>query len=216
MKIKLGGFVLLVALSSAVMMLGYTKYAPQPKPVRTEPKPVVRADRGDAPASRQRTPVEPDRPERPGVNTDTRPAVRTEAAGDVTIFVARAKGEEMQLVPVRQKVSEATPLAALKALAAYDGPDESVLPKGTKVLGLRVGNSGLAVADFSHEIVDNFPGGSRTEGLLLASIVDTLTQFRSINRVVITVGGKPVDSIGGHIDLEAPLTRAILAAGGEE
>jgi spore germination protein GerM len=217
MKTKLGGFVLLVALSSAVMMLGYTQYSPKPqRAARTEASPVVQVDREESPAPRRRTPVEVKRPDRPEVDTEARPSVKTEAASDVTLFVARVKGEDMQLVPVRQKVAEATPLAALKALAAYDGPEESVLPKGTKVLGLRVGNSGLAVADFSHEIVDNFPGGSRTEGLLLASIVDTLTQFRTISRVVITVGGKPVDSIGGHIDLEEPLTRAMLVSGGEE
>jgi spore germination protein GerM len=160
--------------------------------------------------------VEVKRPDRPEVDGDTRPNLKNEAAGEVTVFVSRAKGEEFSLVPVRQKVAEATPMAALKALTAYDGPDESPLPKGTKVLGLRVGTSGLAVADFSHEIVDNFPGGSATEGRLLASIVDTLTQFRTINRVVITVEGKPVDSIGGHIDLETPLTRALLTSGGEE
>ena len=216
MKINLGGFILLVALSSAAMMLGYTKYAPQPP--RAPVTPAVRPsdhDESDTPRSRSREELK--RPERPSVDVEARPDAKPEVSRQVTVYAVRAAGEDLKLVPIREKVAEATPLAALKALAAYDGPDESVLPKGTKVLGVKVGESGLAEANFSHELVDNFPGGSATEGRVLGAIVNTLTQFRSVDRVVIKVDGKPVDSIGGHIELDEPLTRAMaLESGGGE
>ena len=207
MKTKLGGLIVLVALSSAVIMLGTTKYAPPPQPEPAVTAPAARQDREDSPTpKRERVEVKP--AERPDAGVEARPEARPQAANGVTLYVPKAMGNDLQLVPVRQILgNEPTPLAALKALAAYDGPEEPALPKGTKVLGVRLGTSGLAVADFSRELVDNFPGGSQTEQLLLASIVNTLTQFRSVRRVVITVEGKSVDSIGGHIDLEEPLTR---------
>ncbi|MBW3625025.1 MAG: GerMN domain-containing protein [Armatimonadetes bacterium] len=219
MKFKLGGIIVMVALSSAVLMLGYTQYVPpakSPKP-RAAVSPALPQERENAslPGKQSREGVK--LPARPDGAVGIPPGAKPEASREVMLFVTRAKGDQLQLVPVRQRVGEATPLAALKALADYRGPEDSALPKGTKVLGLRVGNTGLAVADFSHEIVDNFPGGSRTEQLLLASIVNTLTQFRSVSRVAITVDGKPVESIGGHIDLEEPLTKEMgLVAPGEQ
>lgn len=214
MKSKFGGLILLAALSSAAMMLGYTQYAPKPTQVRVEPTPVQSTERKEAAESRRRDRDELKRPERHDV--EARPSVKPEVAQEVTLYVSHVSGEEFKLMPVRQKVAEATPLAALKALASYDGPEDPVLPKGTKVLGVKVEDSGLATADFSHEIVDNFPGGSGTEQRLLASIVNTLTQFRSVRRVSITVDGKPVESIGGHIELDEPLTRDLVASQGEE
>lgn len=206
MKITLGGLIVLVALSSAVFMLGTTKYAPQPRTNPIEPATRKAPEEFAAPRREQ---AEVKRPKRPSAaDIQVQPGVKPAVTNEVTLYVPRATGDDIRLFPVRQKLGEeATPLAALKALATYSGPEDSILPEGTKVLGLRVGATGLAIADFSREIVDNFPGGSRTEQLLLASIVDTLTQFRTVSRVVITVEGKSVDSIGGHIDLEEPLTR---------
>jgi hypothetical protein len=198
MKDKLGALIVLVALSSAVMMLGYQKYAPRPA---KEPMVAIPALK-----------VEPRHPlERP--HSDTRPKIapeeKPEVAHETTLFVARASHDEMGLVPFPAKLDEVTPLSALRALAAFTprGEDEPTLPKGTKVLGLTVNGTGTATADFSHEITDNFNGGARTEQLLLASIVNTLTEFSNIKRVAIRVDGKEVDSIGGHIELDEPLER---------
>jgi len=127
----------------------------------------------------------------------------------VTLFVARPVDNDLRLVTIHRKVEAKTPFEALKALAEFngEGDEERTLPKGTKALGLTVDAAGTATADFSHEIVDNFPGGSRTEQIMLASIVNTLTQFQKIKRVMITVDGQQVDSIGGHIELDEPLER---------
>jgi len=199
MKDKLGALIVLVALSSAVMMLGYQKYAP--RPAAKEPTVVIPSLK-----------VEPRHPlDRP--RSITRPKIAPEekpnAAHEATLFVARASHNEMGLVPFTAKLDEVTPLSALRALATFTprGEDEPTLPKGTKVLGVTVSGTGTATADFSQEISDNFNGGARMEQILLASIVNTLTEFPNIKRVAIRVDGKEVDSIGGHIELDEPLER---------
>ena len=202
MQSKLGALVVLLALSSVVMMLGYQKYAPQQIAQRTEtPAPAVRVE--------PQTALEKPERARPKAVPNAQPGAKPEAGATLTLYVPRAGKEDLFLAPVQRKSEQATPLAALKALAAFDGESagERPLPKGTKVLGLAVAPDGVATADFSQEIIDNFPGGSRTEQVMLGSIVNTLTGFPNIKKVAVTVDGKPVDSIGGHVELSEPLER---------
>ena len=44
--------------------------------------------------------------------------------------------------------------------------------------------------------------------LLVAAIVDTLTEFPDIQKVQILVNGKKVDTIAGHMDTGEPLSRS--------
>ena len=130
-----------------------------------------------------------------------------------TLYVARVNRENVRLVPVREEKANPTPLGALKALASFkgEGDKKSTLPKGTRILGVKVEPSGTAVVNFSREIVENFTGGSESEMILLGSIVNTLAQFPSIQRVAVRVEGRPVDSIGGHIELTEPLEKELMA-----
>ncbi len=80
-----------------------------------------------------------------------------------------------------------------------------IIPEETRILDLRVEN-GIAYLDLSSEIATaNY--GSQTEGVLLSSIVWTLTQLEEIEAVQILVEGEIVDSIGGHCSASIPLTR---------
>lgn len=81
---------------------------------------------------------------------------------------------------------------------------DTPFPSGTRLLDVKV-NNGLAEVDFSRELIDNFPGGSTTEILIMDSLCKTLAQFSDIERVRILVEGKPVDTIGDHLDLTEPV-----------
>jgi germination protein M len=89
------------------------------------------------------------------------------------------------------------------------GPqDESlnkVIPAGTKLLTLRV-EGVTAYVDFSGEIATANYGGE-IEGVLIDSIVWTLTQLEEIEFVQILVDGKVVESLGGHYLIDKPLSR---------
>lgn len=78
----------------------------------------------------------------------------------------------------------------------------TVIPLGTKVLGLKV-DKGLATVDFSREVL-KANVGSAGEALGIQSIVNTLTEFPGIDRVAFTVEGKVDEQARdwwGHVGL---------------
>jgi len=82
-----------------------------------------------------------------------------------------------------------------------------VFPPGTRILGLEV-SRGTAHVDLSREVQSGFKGSAGEEQLLVASVVNTLTQLNGIERVKITVAGKTEDTLNGHVTINQPLTAA--------
>ncbi len=83
-----------------------------------------------------------------------------------------------------------------------------VLPADTKILGIKI-DQGLATVDFSPEVL-RANVGSSGEVLGIASIVNTLTEFPSIQKVSFTVDGQVAKAIDwwGHVGLsEQPFKR---------
>lgn len=83
----------------------------------------------------------------------------------------------------------------------------NVFPQGTILRGITVKNS-IAYVDFDHNLLKNSQGGSSAESLLVASIVNTLTEFENIEKVQILIQGKVVGTIWGHMDVSEPLSRS--------
>ncbi|MCS6950136.1 MAG: GerMN domain-containing protein [bacterium] len=81
---------------------------------------------------------------------------------------------------------------------------DTPFPQGTRLLGVNV-TEGVAEVNFSRELIDNFPGGSTTEAWIVESLRKTLAQFSDVERARILVEGKPIDTIGEHIDLSQPV-----------
>ncbi len=111
---------------------------------------------------------------------------------------------EIRSVPVD---NARTAYAALRELTA--GPKKAGLfpsmPAGTVVLDLSIAN-GTCTVNFSREFIDNHGGGSAGELMTLSSIVNTLTEFPSIKRVMILVEGKAGETLG-NILLDKSLER---------
>ena len=88
------------------------------------------------------------------------------------------------------------------------GPSDPVhnrtVPEGVKVRDIKV-EEGLARVDFNRALVDNHWGGSTGERMTVYSIVNTLTQFDEIDRVLILIDGQKVDTLAGHLDLSSPI-----------
>jgi len=75
----------------------------------------------------------------------------------------------------------------------------ATLPPDAKVNSVTV-SGGIAIVDFSREIItstDIIPHSSTTEILAIFSIVDTLTEFKEIQKVRITVEGKQEGELNG-------------------
>jgi len=82
----------------------------------------------------------------------------------------------------------------------------STIPAGAQIRQLYIDRRGTAYVDFSPELRDDHPGGSRAELLAVYSIVDTLAyNFEQIKRVKIMIGGSETETLAGHVDLRTPL-----------
>ena len=132
------------------------------------------------------------------------------AAENITVYFPDANGEKL-LAAKRQIAAKGEDAYKAAVQSLIDGPKSdaegiSVMPKGTKLLGISVQDQ-TATVDFSSEFKRNFSGGSTGELMLIGSVVNTLTQFDGIKSVRFTVEGKSLDSLSGHMDLSAPQKR---------
>jgi len=82
--------------------------------------------------------------------------------------------------------------------------ESGVFPEGVRLLSATVQNGALQL-NFSSELTQNFAGGSDDEAALVNAITSTAGSFPNVERVQILVDGKPVESLGGHIDLSHAL-----------
>ena len=130
---------------------------------------------------------------------------------DVTLFFPA--GEGAVLVPeTRQIVKTAEPVALAKQVLAelIAGPQQAgsvrALPETTVLRQIYLTPDGTAIADFGPERPAGLGGGSETEMMAVYAIVNALTtNVPAVTRVTILVGGQPVDSLNGHMDLTRPL-----------
>jgi len=96
--------------------------------------------------------------------------------------------------------------------ALIEGPQldglSSLLPVETRLLHLFFDGGGNVTVDFSPAIQSTFQGGTRTETLMLRSLVGTLLgNFAEIQSIELLVDGRAVRSLGGHVALPQLLRR---------
>ena len=153
-------------------------------------------------SSETASPTEPEPPE----TATTAPEETTTA-----IVVYFMRGETV--APVHREVPQtaAVGTAAVEALLAGPTAEEaeldvsSAIPEGTALLGLEVAG-GTATVDLSREFESG--GGSLSMLSRLAQLVFTLTQFSTVDRVVLELEGEPVEALGGEgVLVGDPLTR---------
>jgi len=79
-----------------------------------------------------------------------------------------------------------------------------VIPSGTEILGINI-RDGLATIDFSRHFLNY--RDARAERNLVASIVYTLTEFKTVDRVLILVNGYLQEQMKYGTDISRPLGR---------
>ncbi|MBR8836802.1 MAG: GerMN domain-containing protein [Stigonema ocellatum SAG 48.90 = DSM 106950] len=129
------------------------------------------------------------------------------------IYLLKDTGKNFQLVPqpVKVQVDGDRPNqvleAAFQTLLAEptEATNSSTIPKGTKLLGLKVENDGIHV-----NLSENFTtgGGSSSMTGRVGQVVYTATSLDHSAKVYIEINGKQLDTLGGEgLELEQPLTR---------
>jgi len=127
------------------------------------------------------------------------------------ITVYHATPDAMYLVPEVHSVDKNDhPAKTAVELLLTDPANKQltrVLPTGTKLKNLTVRDH-IAYVDFNDKIIKNNVGGSATEILIVAAVVNTLTEFPDIHKVQILVEGKTVETLSGHMSVGQPLSRS--------
>lgn len=138
-------------------------------------------------------------------------AGETSAPQDTTsVLLYFADPENQGLVAEAREISKVEGIARATMNELVKGPSaESVLlptiPLGTQLVDINVKPDGLAIVDFSSELVDNHWGGATGENLTVYSIVNTLSQFPTVDRVELRVEGQNIETIAGHVDVSGEL-----------
>ncbi|MCK4259317.1 MAG: GerMN domain-containing protein [Halanaerobiales bacterium] len=126
------------------------------------------------------------------------------AGGNVKLYFAVEDGAGLRAES--RKVMGDLKEGALEEL--IKGPANSKLsttiPNEVRVLNIKVTDE-LCVVNFNEKLVTNHWGGSTGEILTVYSIVNTLCQFRDIERVQILVEGKKIETLAGHLILNESL-----------
>jgi hypothetical protein len=87
---------------------------------------------------------------------------------------------------------------------------ESYVPEGTEVLGIYSGEDGILYIDLSRDFRSNFQGDAMAEFLLLRGLYESvMSNVSGIKGLKVLIGGKEVESIGGHISLPGTLGEAV-------
>ncbi len=125
---------------------------------------------------------------------------------DVAVYYVKSTDDNMFLVREVHQVPKSEGVAAAALNELINGTPQTsgafkVLPADTRVLGIKI-EQGVATIDFSPEVLHANVGASG-EALGISSIVNTLTEFPTIEEVQFTVEGQVDKAIDwwGHVGL---------------
>jgi spore germination protein GerM len=192
--------------------------------IRQSPEPTANASsdtsslESQSPSQSPESSQEPSEPpsEEPSVELSPTPGSSESPAAltmDVVVYYLKSGTQDIYLVREVHALpkSDGIARAALNELISGTPTTEDayrVLPSGTKILGIKIEN-GLATVEFSKEVL-SANVGAEGEGLGIDSIVNTLTEFPTIQQVAFTVEGSAENGMEwwGHVGLyEQPFSR---------
>ena len=136
--------------------------------------------------------------------SDTIPANQVEVVLYFSDEQAQNLTGEKRLVSMTDGLARETINQLIKGPAKEDS--NATIPAGTRLLDISVIDN-VATVDFSKELIDNHTGGSAGEQMTVYSVVNTLTEFSTITKVLFLVEGQKVDTLAGHMDISRSLER---------
>lgn len=141
-------------------------------------------------------------------NTKENVAVSSQETREVILYFSDADGRYLQAE--KREIPKTESIARRTIEELINGPQDPdllpTIPSGTILEDINI-REGLCTVDFSSELCDNYSGGLQDEELTVYSIVNTLTQFPTINEVRIWVDGQEIESIAGHVDVSEAMSR---------
>jgi spore germination protein GerM len=113
---------------------------------------------------------------------------------------------EYRDVVVKDREADRVRAIYRELLSGSSGGYESPFPAGVELNNAYYTSRGMLYLDWNKALVSEFRGGSGREHQILASIVRTAADnLPDVTQVVLLIDGNPVETIGGHYDVMAPL-----------
>lgn len=143
----------------------------------------------------------------PETTPETTPAMISETK-EISLFFVNADNKlvaEERNIPKVEGIARATMEELLKGPA--EGDLKAAIPTTTKLLDINVRPEGLAIVDLSNELIKDLTTSQSAEELAVFSIVNTLTQFPTVDKVELRVDGRKVDTLLGYVKIDDNLVR---------
>ncbi|KUK11214.1 MAG: Spore germination protein-like protein [Clostridia bacterium 41_269] len=134
----------------------------------------------------------------------------TEVPGEtIEVVLYFADQEGRKLVPEIRKIKKVEGLARAAINELIKGPNtgsglQPTIPKGTVLNDINIKDDGLCIVDFNEKLIEK-KLQTVSEELTVYSIVNTLTQFPTVDRVMFRIEGQDPDSMGSAILSSSPL-----------
>lgn len=150
------------------------------------------------------TPTSPAAPaQKNAAQTETVPA---EKEATLTLYLPDEDGMHVTRRDFKVTAKEKTLKNAVYQLIRLDRDSAyPILPTGLSVKNVTV-EKGVATLNFSKQLAD-LTGGSTTENLFIAMMVNTATEFPNVTEVRFTMEGRPLESLSGHHDMTQAFKR---------
>jgi spore germination protein GerM len=158
------------------------------------------------------TPSTPQVTQSPNSNSQNNQNPTNEQTANIYLLKDNGKGFVLTPLPVKIAASKDKPDEFLTATfsslltAKNDGDTSSVIPPGTKILGVKVEKETVRV-----NLSEQFTSGGGSASMIgrVGQVVYTATTLNPESQVYISVNGKQLDVLGGEgLELDQPLTRA--------
>lgn len=126
----------------------------------------------------------------------------------LTLYFANSEGTDLiteeRVVEVNaNQTREKTVLEQLIAGPKETGARRTV-PVETKIRDVTTTNDGICYVNLSEDFVEKHSGGETAEKLTIYSIVNSLCELDSIDKVQFLIEGKKVDQFKGYLDIKTP------------
>lgn len=139
----------------------------------------------------------------PAASSETVPASQE---ATLSIYLPEPDGMHIARHDLKVKASQKTLKNALYQMIQKDRASQyPILPTGLSIKDVSVKN-GTATVNFSKQL-KNMSGGTTTETLFIAMVVNTATEFPNVDQVVFQIEGQPVQKLTGHLDMSQPFKR---------
>lgn len=120
--------------------------------------------------------------------------------GETKVFTPKVDGAEVRLLEEKKEVPENQDpkVFSVNEFLRISG----IVPEGAKLLGVDMGDDGLATLSFTQPFRKTY--GTTDEETLLDGIRASLGQFPEVKRILLTIEGEPLETLGG-VDLTVPI-----------